>query len=138
MNQPQSDGGPIITRSRLIVLFVILAGALTPLAVYWFGFGMLPSVTPAQAKGTLLTENLPAILIDIRKSADFACTHIDGAFNWPLEEILGLDSAQRIPAQFQEKTLLLICDGGFRSSIAVRHLTRLGIKNVKSVRGGMQ
>jgi len=138
MSQPQSNGGPIITRSRLIVLFVILAGALAPLAVYWFILGMLPSVTPTQAKEFLRAENPQAILVDIRKSADFASAHVDGAFNWPLEEILGLASAQQVPKQFQDKTLLLICDGGFRSSIAVRHLMRLGIKNVKNVRGGMQ
>ena len=138
MSHPQSNGGPIITRSRLIVLFVILAGALTPLAVYWFILGMLPSVTPTQAKEFLRAENSQAILIDIRKSADFALAHIDGAFNWPFEEILGLDSTQKVPAQFQDKTLLLICDGGFRSSIAVRHLIQLGFKNAKSVRGGIQ
>lgn len=138
MNQTQSDDGPVIARSRLIVLFVILAGGLIPLTVYWFVFGMLPSVTPTLAKGLLGTETSQAILIDIRKSTDFALAHIDGAFNWPLEEILGLDSDRQIPKQFQERTLLLICDGGFRSSIAVRHLMQLGIKDVKNVRGGIQ
>lgn len=138
MNQTQSDGGTIITRSRLIVLFIILAGGLAPLVIYWFGFGMLPAVTPAQAKELLLAENSQTILIDTRKSPDFASVHIDGAFNWPLEEIRGLNSVQQVPEQFQGRTLLMVCAGGLRSSFAVRHLIQLGCKNVKNVRGGIQ
>ncbi len=138
MSKPQSNGRPINAHSRSIVLFIILTGALTSLAVYWFILGMLPSITPTQAKKFLGEENPQAILIDIRKSADFASAHIDGAVNWPLEEILKLYSAQQIPRRFQDKMLLFICNGGFRSSEAVRHLMRLGIKNVKNVRGGIQ
>jgi len=121
-----------------IVLGIIVVGGLIPLILYWFFFGQAPTVTPTQAKTLLRAADSSAVLVDVRKPAEFSSRHIDGAKNWPAAEVFALASQENIPEQFRNRTLLLVCDAGVVSRSATKHLIGIGLEEVKNVRGGMQ
>ena len=125
-------------RTHLLVLVIILATSLTPLGLYWFFYGQVPTVTPTKAKELLRAVGSQAILIDVRPAEDFNSIHIDGAHNWPLAQILTIEYKDDIPEQFTDKMLLVICNVGTTSPLVVRHLTGIGCPNVFNVRGGGQ
>ena len=120
--------------TRPIVLGIIVVGGLIPLILYWFFFGRAPTVTPTQAKTLLRAADSSAVLVDVRKPAEFSSRHIDGAINWPAAEIFALASKENIPEQFRNRTLLLVCDAGVVSSSAAKHLIGLCMEEVKNVR----
>src|SRR4030042_6481036 len=124
--------------TRPIVLGIIVVGGLLPLILYWFFFGQAPTVTPIQAKTLLRAADSSAVLVDVRKPAEFSSRHIDGAINWPAAEIFALASKENIPEQFRNRTLLLVCDAGVVSSSATKHLIGIGLQDAKNVRGGTQ
>lgn len=69
------------------------------------------------------------VLVDVRSPAEFQGGHIKGAFNWPLDQlstILGKQGA------LKEKTILVYCASGGRSSAAVSLFTRAGFSNVSN------
>ena len=125
-------------QTRLMVPTIILIVGLVPLILYWFFYGHVPAVTPTRAKHLLRMPNSSAILVDVRSSDDFDSRHIDGARNWPLTEILGIDSADEVPEQFRDKTLLFLCRVGATSQFATGHLVGAGLEEVFNVRGGTQ
>jgi rhodanese-related sulfurtransferase len=98
----------------------------------------VPTITPTEAKELLRTKDGPAVLVDISSSDEFDSVHIDGAQNWPVEEILALDSRDQVPEELKGKRLLLLCAAGVTSKSAAMHLAKLGAHNVVSVRGGTQ
>ncbi|MHC4496105.1 MAG: rhodanese-like domain-containing protein, partial [Planctomycetota bacterium] len=108
-------------RMRLVVLGIIVAGGLAPLILYWLLWGRIPSVTPIQAKELLRMTNSSAILVDVRSSDEFDSSHIDGAQNWPVTEILATHSKSEVPEQFRDKTLLLISNVGVAGRSATKH-----------------
>ena len=97
MTQMQFNVEDSPMKTKLIVVTIVLVFGLTPLILYWFHCGPLPTVTPKQAKQLLRGENSQAVLVDVRPATDFASVHIDGALNWPLNEILGLNSQTQLP-----------------------------------------
>ena len=125
-------------RTHLVVLGIILAVGLAPLLFYWLFYGQVTMVTPIEAKKLLRMPNSPAILIDTSPSDEFNSSHIDGAQNWPLAEILAVDSRDEVPKQFRDKTLLLMCNVGIASTSAAKHLIGMGLEKVMNVRGGTQ
>ena len=75
-----------------------------------------------------------ALLIDVRGSDAFAASHIASARSVPGATIAdGAASLER----YKEKTVIAYCDSGQTSAIAVRHLGRLGFKQVVNLRGGL-
>ena len=76
--------------------------------------------------------------VDVRRPEVFSSGHLEGAVNWPLEEILATSRLEEIPPHFQQKKLLLICDVGWASCLAARHLAASGVQDVQNVRGGIQ
>ncbi|AEI50034.1 MBL fold metallo-hydrolase [Runella slithyformis] len=70
-------------------------------------------------------------VIDVRKPAEFAAEHIDGAENLPLDNINDL------MAEFPKKeTMYIHCAGGYRSMIAASILKSRGYDNLVDVDGG--
>ncbi|MHC4617881.1 MAG: rhodanese-like domain-containing protein [Planctomycetota bacterium] len=138
MKKAERNTEPSARRTVAIVLAIALTGGLTPLILYWTCYGRVPRVAPATAKELLKTVESHAILIDIKSSEEFSAVHIDGAQNWPLEEILSLKSLNEVPERFKNKTLLLISGSGMAGSSATKHLIGIGLENVKNVRGGVQ
>lgn len=138
MKEAESQPELSVSRTVVTVLVTTLTVGLTPLILYWACYGRVPNVTPPTAKELLKTAESHATLVDIKSPKEFDAVHIDGAQNWPLEDILSLRSLNEVPERFRNKTLLLISEGGTAGSSAAEHLMGIGLENVKNVRGGVQ
>lgn len=121
----------------------LLALNLLPLVLFGvvaLGYGLLcgvvPKVTPAQARAMQMDPAMPTVLVDVRQSADFAVTHLAGAVNWPWSQIRSAKDANWLPAELERRRLLFICETGFTSSLATHRVRPWGIEAL-SVRGGM-
>ena len=67
-----------------------------------------------------------AIVIDVRTGAEYDRGHVPDAFNIPAERVR--ESAQRLKAA--NKPVIVCCNSGSRSSIAVQVLKANGLKEV--------
>jgi len=122
-------------RAVILVLLLVLAGGIVPLALYWSAIGRMPSVSPQEAKAALTAPSSTAVLVDVRESERFNASHLEGAVNWSCD---GTTLQGALPDDLRGKALFLICDSGIRSAKAVPMVGRLTTAPVYSVRGGMQ
>jgi glyoxylase-like metal-dependent hydrolase (beta-lactamase superfamily II)/rhodanese-related sulfurtransferase len=74
----------------------------------------------------------PLAVLDVRRRAEFAESHVPNAKNIPLDEL-----PERLNEVDRDHPLAVICAGGYRSSIAGSILARAGFTNVLNVQGGM-
>ncbi len=72
------------------------------------------------------------VLVDVRAPLEFEDSHIEGAVNIPAPEL-----RQRYKELDAEKTTILVCSSGNRSSLAGSILKQHGFKHVFNVAGGM-
>jgi len=122
---------------RRLVIGVMVFGLLVPPVLYWWCFGRVDTVEPREAAGMLAAGNSPAVLVDVRPADEFDAKHIDGAVNWPAADVRRCTSADDAPPEFRDKTLLMVCDMGYTSAAAARHVEAIGLDGA-NVRGGMQ
>ena len=80
-------------------------------------------ISAAQAKEMM---NNDAIILDVREKYEFASGHIKNAVNLPLGSVQ--NNISKV-VKDKEKTLLVYCASGARSSSATRALHSLGYKN---------
>ncbi len=125
-------------KSWLILIILILIGGIIPTFHYWYLVGRVPGVTPLEAREELDKSSGSVLLVDVRSREKFGDRHVDGAQNWPYEEITALSPANGIPAPFIGKTLLLVCDGGIFSARATQRLRGVFGADALNVRGGIQ
>lgn len=85
--------------------------------------------TPAEAAA--LCASGDAIVVDVRGRAEWEAGHIPGVVNIPVGYL-----AERIVELPTDKTVILHCQGGARSAIAVSVLQSLGMSNVVNLAGG--
>lgn len=116
---------------------LIILGGLVPILLSLAWFQGLRMLTPEKAIALLEDGSIPSVLVDVRGTAAFDERHVQGAINLPLESVIGIHRQNELPATLQGKTLVLICEGGFDSAKAARHLKIVG-QDVYTVRGGMQ
>lgn len=121
----------------LVTLLVILGGLL-PVALYGWLLGGVPTLTAEDVIALLNKAGEDVVLVDVREGTAFAARHLKVAQNWPLEDMAAISSRDQVPVQFQDKTLLLICEFGISSIDATRRLQALGLDDVYNVRGGVQ
>ncbi len=99
---------------------------------WWFPFGQVPEVRPADLAREMDGES-PPFLLDVRSSVEFAAGHLEGAVNVPVTSLqaslasLELDPGRRVVA---------ICLSAHRSPPAVRLLRRSGL-DARQLAGGM-
>lgn len=97
----------------------------------WLPFGCVPEISPE-----ILNEQLKDVqIVDVRTSAEFQQSHIEGAVNLPIthfskKSIIGLSLEQ-------SKPVVTICLSAHRSIPATRRLRQLGY-DVKQLEGGMK
>jgi rhodanese-related sulfurtransferase len=115
-----------------------VAVGLVPLALFWFVFQRVPTVDVADATKWLSQTNEPAVLVDVRSETVFASNHAPGAVSFPRAKIDTLASVEDLPASLRNKRLLLICDTGLGSALAVRRLRAVNGVGAFNVAGGMQ
>lgn len=68
-----------------------------------------------------------AMLVDVRSQNEYAKESIDGAVNYPLEDL------EHLIDQFKEGICLLFCNSGTRSHIASEKLKAYGLDNVHNI-----
>jgi hydroxyacylglutathione hydrolase len=80
----------------------------------------------------LLSSVDPPVLIDVRSSREHHQKSIAGSLSAPLNHLL--ESLGEIPA---DRSLLIYCAGGYRSSLAASLLQRAGFQDVREIAGGI-
>ena len=90
-----------------------------------------PFATVREAQASL--TNHEAALLDVRGFDEFAAGHAQGAFCIPLPDLER--RASEVPT---DRPVLVMCQSGGRSAIAVQRLRALGMHNVTDVQGGFQ
>jgi rhodanese-related sulfurtransferase len=124
--------------TSVVVAVLVLVGVCIPLLLYWALFGGIPTVMPDEAKQILREKRAAAMLVDVRAAEEFSAGHIDGANNWPLDDIRRTAQPAEVPAEFRDKTVLIVCDVGMASRLATWHLRQIGVERAINVRGGIQ
>ena len=87
-------------------------------------------ISPIELKAALPENNLQ--IIDVRGATEFKAGHIPNAIN-----IHGGYLTEHLEQLPQDKTLVLQCVGGDRSSIACSLLKKNGLKNILNLTGGI-
>jgi len=113
-----------------------IIGGLLPLGLFWLFFARVPSVSVPEAKRLLEQTNAATVLVDVRPASAYESGHAVGAVNWPREKISAASAVQDVPPFLRDKKLLLMCEVGLSSALAVDKLRTLGV-DVRGVRGGL-
>lgn len=66
-------------------------------------------------------------IIDVREPDEFAAAHVDRAINIPLSNI---DEASKLSNLPKDATIIVYCNSGNRSGVALTILNKLGYRNV--------
>src|SRR5690348_14282335 len=80
----------------------------------------------------LLSSSRPPVLLDVRTPREREQKLIEGSLSIPLNHIA--ERARELP---RNRTLLVHCAGGYRSSIAASLLQKIGFDQVSEIAGGM-
>jgi len=93
-----------------------------------FGFGV-KTITIEQLADRLKTGK--PVLLDVREPSEFASGHVRDARNVPMSRL-----AAEVFLLDPDAETLVICQSGHRSAAAAKHLKRVGLTDVYSVKGG--
>jgi hydroxyacylglutathione hydrolase len=88
-------------------------------------------VSPPLAAERLLSSDPPQV-VDVRSPREYGAKHIAGSVNIPLNHLA--ERVQELPA---DRTLLVHCAGGYRSSIGASLLMQRGFSRVSELAGGV-
>ena len=77
------------------------------------------------------TSKEPPLLVDVRTPNEYGAKHVTGSLNVPLSRLARWDGP---PA---DRRVVVLCAGGYRSSIAASMLQRLGVSEVSEIAGGL-
>jgi rhodanese-related sulfurtransferase len=78
--------------------------------------------------------NQGALVLDIRKSEEFAQGHVNGAKHLSSDQILTAGESFK---RFKEKPVIVYCDSGSLAAAAVRQLNEQGFTKAFALRGGL-
>lgn len=92
----------------------------------------IKQITTTELKDLMATKSPDQVFIDVRTAGEYKSRKIKGFKNIPLDKISANNHALS-----KDKTLVLICQSGSRSSAAARKLIKAGHKDIINVRGGM-
>ena len=115
---------------------VAIIGGLVPVGLFWLVFARGPSVSVPEARQLLDQGQATAVLVDVRPASDYASNHVAGAVSLPRATISSLRSSRELPGALLGPKLLVICQDGLSSALAVDKLRALGV-DARGVRGGM-
>ena len=79
-----------------------------------------------------LASPVPPAVLDVRAPGEWRISHIDGAINVPLSQLR--DRIDEIP---RDRELVVYCESGYRSAIAISLLRRAGLSEVANLVGGL-
>ena len=114
----------------------LLVGAVVLAAIVLFTYeSRIRSTTAAaiSSQDLIRLMNQGALVLDIRKSEEFAQGHVNGAKHLPSDQILtAADNFKR----FKDKPVVVYCDTGSLAAAAVRQLNQQGFTKAFTLRGG--
>ncbi len=137
MSEVSIDNDRVPRRHAALALGLATAGCLVPLVLYWFMLGGSESVTPQWVRQQLDATPEKLVLVNVRDPEAFAVAHLAAAVNWPLEAVMATTQADQGPESLRGKTPIFLCEVGYSSRRAVRHMESLGGRAM-FVRGGLQ
>ena len=70
-------------------------------------------------------------VLDVRTPAEFESSHLEGALNFPLDELR--EVVDEVP---RSRPIIVHCKSGFRAHLALRILREKGFKEVRNLTGG--
>ena len=90
-------------------------------------------MTAAQAHSLMTAPHSAVTVVDVRTPEEYAASHIPGALNVPVDQVL--DGA--LPATMADKnrTYLLYCRSGHRAGLALEALKAKGYRRVSNFGG---
>ena len=101
----------------------------------WLGSGRetqgLPHISASGLRSRLGEANPPS-LIDVRTPKEIERMRIDGSVSMPFDQITGLKSW---PEHYSD--VVVVCQSGYRASIAASIIQGLGCANISVLSGGM-
>ncbi|HEV2485046.1 MAG TPA: rhodanese-like domain-containing protein, partial [Terracidiphilus sp.] len=86
----------------------------------------------AQFAAEALSSTQPPLAVDVRAPGEREQKYIAGSVSVPLNHLM--DNLEKLP---KDRTLLIYCAGGYRSSIAASLLQRGGFNHVSEIASGM-
>jgi hydroxyacylglutathione hydrolase len=89
--------------------------------------------TTAVALAEELASAAPPIVVDVRAPSEWQAAHLAGSLNVPLNHL-----RERLNEVPQDRTVVVHCEGGYRSAIAASVLAQAGRKNVLDLVGGFK
>ena len=95
-------------------------------------FGEYGAVTVEQA-ATIIEDNSELVIVDVRTLAEYSEGHIEGSIN----VCVGCDPTDILNYLMKEDEILLYCESGYRSAIAMRILFENGYSTVFNLQGGI-
>lgn len=97
--------------------------------------GGLPLATlpqmPVDELASRIDEGVSMQIVDVRSRPEYSVSHVPGAVNVPLAELL-----QRADALDRSESVVAVCGSGYRSSMATSLLGRAGFREVYNLVGG--
>jgi hydroxyacylglutathione hydrolase len=90
------------------------------------------SVSNVQDLQGALTSGSAPVIVDVRTAREWNAGHIEGAVHIPL-----IDLAERASELPRDRNVATICEGGYRSALALSILARAGLDRLVNVTGGM-
>jgi hydroxyacylglutathione hydrolase len=112
-----------------------ITGYLDGSMVAWAVSGYLTShisMISAEELHQMITGGNDFVLVDVRAPLEYADSHIDGAVNIPVADL-----RTRYSELDQEKTTVLLCSSGNRSSLGASILKMHGFRDIINLAGGM-
>ncbi|HEU4385623.1 MAG TPA: rhodanese-like domain-containing protein [Anaeromyxobacteraceae bacterium] len=100
---------------------------------WWFPFGRVPEIAPADLALRLRRRPWPQLL-DVRSAAEFAGGHVRGAVNVPVTELRSRIDSLRLD---RSRLVVAVCLTAHRSRPAVRLLRQRGFEALQ-LAGGMR
>jgi rhodanese-related sulfurtransferase len=79
----------------------------------------------------MIAADAKPTIIDVRSEKEYAGGHIDGSLNIPVNHL-----ADRVSKLSKTGTVIVHCEGGYRSAIAAGILMNAGFENVIDLVGG--
>ncbi len=91
-------------------------------------------ISPLELNQLMATADQNLLLIDVRESWEWELVRLPGALHIPLSQL-----REQWPktVDHQTKMIVVYCHHGMRSNHAMQVLCSLGVKKVKSLRGGI-
>ena len=109
--------------------------------VFVLVFGVCATAVAADSiKGSELASRIkngqsPALILDVRTQEEFAQSHIPGAINIPVLDLV--NNGARLKA-YKEKEIVVYCEVGPRAGFAEYVLLQNGFTGVRNLEGHMQ